>query len=116
MITGRNVQICERDFSNVTLHLLLPEKGLPAVFNKGALLTQQTATRILTRQPNSSMGLGFTLVNGKAGLIFNHSGSAFGYKSYVSVYRDRGQGIAIMMNGDNEYALIMDMMVMQLRA
>jgi hypothetical protein len=81
-----------------------------AVFNKGALLTQETANRILTQQPNSnsSMGLGFALVEGKGGLIFKHSGSVFGYKSYASAYRDRGQGIAIMMNGDNGYALMME--------
>jgi hypothetical protein len=56
------------------------------------------------------MGLGFALIEGKGGLIFNHSGSVFGYKSYVSEYRDRGQGIAIMMNGDNGYALMMEIM------
>jgi hypothetical protein len=54
------------------------------------------------------MGLGFALVNGKGGLIFNHSGAVFGYKSYVTAYRDRGQGIAVMSNGDNGYALNME--------
>ena len=68
----------------------------------------KTARRILTQQSNSSMGRGFALANGKGGLIFNHSGSVFGYKSYVSVYRDRGRGIAVMTNGDNGYALMME--------
>ena len=92
------------------LATLFLEVQKAAVFNKGTLLTQETANLILTPQPNtnSSMGLGFALVNGKGGLIFNHSGSVFGYKSYVSVYRDRGQGIAVMINGDNGYALMME--------
>lgn len=92
------------------LATLFLEVQKAAVFDKGALLTQETANRILTQQPNSnsSMGLGFALIEGKGGLIFKHSGSVFGYKSYASVYRDRGQGIAIMMNGDNGYALMME--------
>jgi CubicO group peptidase (beta-lactamase class C family) len=90
------------------LAALFLEVQKAAVFNKGALLTQETANRILSQQPNSSMGLGFALLNGKGGLIFNHSGSVFGYKSYVTVYRDRGQGIAVMASGDNGYALIME--------
>ncbi len=92
------------------LATLLIEVQKAATSDEGALLTQETANRILTPQPNtnSAMGLGFALLNGKGGLIFNHSGSVFGYKSYVTVYRDRGQGIAIMMNGDNGYALMME--------
>jgi len=94
------------------LATLFLEVQKAAVLNEGALLTQETANRILTPQPNtnSAMGLGFALMEGKGGLIFNHSGSVFGYKSYVTVYRDRGQGIAIMMNGDNGYALMMEIM------
>ena len=90
------------------LAALLIEVQKAATFNKGTLLTQETADRILTQQPNSPMGLGFALVNGKGGLIFNHSGAVFGYKSYVTAYRDRGQGIAVMSNGDNGYALNME--------
>jgi hypothetical protein len=87
---------------------LLIEVQKATTTNTGTLLTQQTATRILTPQPNSSMGLGFALANSKGGLIFNHSGSTYGYKSYMTAYRDRGQGIAVMTNGDNGYALFME--------
>ena len=90
------------------LACLLIEVQKATTTNTGKLLTQQTAMRILTPQPNSSMGLGFALANGKGGLIFNHSGSTFGYKSYMTAYRDRGQGIAVMTNGDNGYALFME--------
>jgi CubicO group peptidase (beta-lactamase class C family) len=94
------------------LATLFLEVQKAAVFNKGTLLTQETANRILTKQLNSnpSMGLGFALQEGKGGLIFNHSGSVFGYKSYVTVCRDRGQGISIMTNGDNGYALMMEIL------
>jgi hypothetical protein len=87
---------------------LLIEVQKAATTDTGALLTQQTAMRILTPQPNSTMGLGFAIMNGKGGLIFNHSGSNLGYKSFVAAYRDRGQGIAVMTNGDNGLALIME--------
>jgi CubicO group peptidase (beta-lactamase class C family) len=79
-----------------------------AFSGKGMLLTQETANRLLTMQPNSSMGLGFALINGRGGFIFNHSGSVLGFKSYASAYRDRGQGIVVMSNGDNGYALNME--------
>ena len=87
---------------------LLIEVQKAARTNTGALLTQQTATGMLTQQPNSTMGLGFAIRNGKGGLIFNHSGSNLGYKSFVTAYRDQGQGIAVMTNGENGLALIME--------
>lgn len=87
---------------------LLIEVQKAATIDKGALLTKQTAERILTQQPKSSMGLGFLLTNGKGGLLFSHSGSNFGYKSYMIAYRDRGQGVAVITNGDNGTALIME--------
>ncbi len=92
------------------LATLLIEVQKASTSDEGALLAQETANRILTPQPNtnSAMGLGFALMEGKGGLIFNHSGSVFGYKSYIMMYRDRRQGIAVMMNGDNGYALMME--------
>ena len=87
---------------------LLIEVQKAATIDKGALLTQQTATRILTPQPKSPVGLGFLLTDGKGGALFSHAGSNFGYKSYVIAYRDRGQGVVIMTNGDNGLAPIME--------
>lgn len=87
---------------------LLVEVQNAAAANTGTLLTQQTSTRILTQQPNSTMGLGFAIMNGKGGLMFNHTGSNLGYKSYIGAYRDRGQGIAIMTNGENGISLLME--------
>lgn len=90
------------------LALLFIEVSRAATADAGVVLTRQTAESILTQQPNSSMGLGFQLVNGRGGLIFNHSGSTIGYKSYATMYRDRGQGVVVMSNGDNGYALNME--------
>jgi CubicO group peptidase (beta-lactamase class C family) len=87
---------------------LLIEVQKAVTIDKGALLTKQTAERILSPQPKSLMGLGFLLTNGKGGLLFSHSGSNFGYKSYMIAYRDRGQGVAVITNGDNGTALIME--------
>ncbi len=87
---------------------LLVEVQKAATANTGTLLTQQTAVSILTQQPNSTIGLGFAIMNGKDGLLFNHSGSNMGYKSFAAAYRDRGQGIAVMTNGDNGMGLFME--------
>ena len=87
---------------------LLIEVQKAATTNSGTLLTQQTATSILAQQPNSTMGLGFAIRNGTGGLMFNHSGSNLGYKSFVAAYRDRGKGVAITTNGESGLALIME--------
>ena len=72
-----------------------------AAAGNGTVLTKQTADKILTKQPNTSFGLGFVVSNGSGGLMFNHSGSNLGYKTYFIGYRDRGQGVAILTNGEN---------------
>ncbi len=87
---------------------LIIEVQKAAVANQGAALSQQTAKEILTTQANSNFGLGFGLIKGKGGLIFQHSGSNVGYKSFFGGYKDRGQGVAVMINGDNGYTLCME--------
>lgn len=47
---------------------LIIEVQKAAVSNQGAVLSQQTAMEILTKQPNSKFGLGYELVNGKGGV------------------------------------------------
>jgi len=79
-----------------------------AVAGNGAVLSRETATEMFTQQPNSNFGLGFGLINGNGGLIFQHSGSNVGYKSFIAGYKDTGQGIAVMINGDNGYTLSME--------
>jgi CubicO group peptidase (beta-lactamase class C family) len=79
-----------------------------ATADQGAVLSQETAQQILTQRPNSSFGLGFAVKDGSSGLIFQHTGSNFGYKSFILGYRDRGQGVAVMTNGDNGFTLTME--------
>jgi len=87
---------------------LIIEVQNAATQNRGAVLTQQTAVSILTQQPNSSMGLGFLLMSANGGLFFEHSGSNLGYKGFLGGYKDRGQGVVVMTNGDNGLALCME--------
>jgi CubicO group peptidase (beta-lactamase class C family) len=72
-----------------------------AAAGSGAVLTKETAEKILTQQANSSFGLGFVVQNGNGGRMFSHSGSNLGFKTFFIGYRDRGQGVAIMTNGEN---------------
>jgi len=90
------------------LACLIIEVQKAAVGNQGAVLSQQTAMEILTKEPNSIFGLGYGLINGKGGLIFQHSGSNIGYKTFFGGYKGRGQGVAVMTNGDNGYTLCME--------
>jgi hypothetical protein len=54
------------------------------------------------------MGLGFLLMSANGGLFFEHSGSNLGYKGFLGGYKDRGQGVVVMTNGDNGLALCME--------
>lgn len=67
----------------------------------GIALEQETAANILTRRPNSEFGLGFMVETRAEDLVFKHTGSNQGYKTYFMGLRDRGQGVAVMTNGEN---------------
>jgi CubicO group peptidase (beta-lactamase class C family) len=54
-------------------------------------------------------GLGFGLSGEDEPRTFSHGGSNAGFKSTWSTYRDRGQGIAVMTNGDRGSALAGEM-------
>jgi CubicO group peptidase (beta-lactamase class C family) len=90
------------------LACLIIEVQKTALRGQGAVLSQQTAMEILTKQPNSMFGLGYEIINGKEGLIFQHLGSKSGYKTFFAGYKDRGRGVAVMTNGDNGYTLCME--------
>lgn len=49
---------------------------------------------------NSSFGVGFAVNQCKKGLIFEHSGSNFGYRSYMVFCPNDGSGIVVMQNSD----------------
>lgn len=64
-----------------------------------ALLSPGSARQMLTRQIDS-WGLGFQIKGAGGDLAFLHSGSTPGYKAFIFGYAMRGQGVAILTNGD----------------
>lgn len=56
----------------------------------------------------SGWGLGFGLNGEGDARTFGHGGSNEGFKAQWTVYRDRGQGVAVMTNGDRGSALAME--------
>jgi len=62
-----------------------------------AMLTPQAVV-----SGDMQQGLGFQV----EGSVFKHSGGNNGFRTQLSVYRDRGQGAIIMTNSDNGQALI----------
>jgi CubicO group peptidase (beta-lactamase class C family) len=67
----------------------------------GDVLEKETVDDILTLRPESDFGLGFLVETWNDDLIFKHTGSNQGYKTYFMGFRDRGQGVAVMTNGEN---------------
>jgi CubicO group peptidase (beta-lactamase class C family) len=78
----------------------------------GALISQERARELLTPQiaigdpwdAMEALGLGAFL--GDGGRRFGHGGSNKGFKCYLVAYRDTGQGVAVMTNGDNGSYLV----------
>lgn len=67
---------------------------------EGALLEEATAKEMLT--PRGAWGLGPEVTSGAAGdVIFFHDGSNAGYFCRLVAYTERGQGVAVMVNGDD---------------
>lgn len=74
---------------------------------EGAPLSPELARELLTPQVPAGdriggldqLGLGLFL--GDDGTRFGHSGGNEGFKCHLLAYRDRGQGAAVMTNGDN---------------
>jgi CubicO group peptidase (beta-lactamase class C family) len=77
-----------------------------AAGDRDGLLSAAMAAELLAPQlpdpsrPSLHMGLGLFLAGGKAHARFRHGGSDQGFQSELVAYRDRGQGIAVMTNGD----------------
>lgn len=70
-----------------------------------ALLSQQMAREMLTRQGTGPMGLGLFLDGQGAAARFSHPGNNAGYHAILTAYVHRGQGAAVMVNSDNGWPL-----------
>ncbi len=69
-----------------------------------ALLSQKLAREFLTIQ-KGQYGLGVGLEGDGALKRFSHGGANAGYRCYFFAFADRGEGVAVMANGDNGSAL-----------
>lgn len=83
------------DLGRLLIEIMNATKG------HGTILSKETADDILTRRPQSEFGLGFLVETGGDDLIFKHTGSNQGYKTYFLGLRERGQGVAVMTNGES---------------
>ena len=77
------------------------------------VLSRETLEAVLTpHHPDDGAfrgwGLGFGLNGEGDTFTFGHGGSNEGFKAQWTVYRNRGQGVAVMTNGDQGGALAME--------
>ncbi|WP_353068310.1 serine hydrolase domain-containing protein [Tunturibacter empetritectus] len=77
--------------------------------NSHKVLSQALAEEMLTRQKDN-WGLGFEVEKPGATPRFDHFGVNTGFISVLEAYRDRGQGIVIMTNGQQGEKLITEIL------
>ncbi len=83
------------DLGRLLVEIMTASKG------HGNVLERATVDDMLTLRPESDFGLGFLIEPIADELVFKHTGSNHGYKTYFMGFRDRGQGVAVMTNGEN---------------
>ena len=66
--------------------------------NQGALLRQDLAQQMLTRQGSGQFGLGWRSIGDGPTRRMNHGGSNDGYQSETTLYLDSGDGVAVFTN------------------
>lgn len=72
-----------------------------------SLLDRATARAMLTEVLGGT-GLGVGLAGDGQDLRFTHGGSNKGFRSYLVMYPERGDGVVVMTNGDEGSALMME--------
>lgn len=82
------------DLAQLALAIQQAKAGIP-----NACLSPELTNQMLTPQI-SNWGLGVALDGSGAALRFSHGGAALGYRSYMVAYGKRGQGAAILTNGE----------------
>jgi CubicO group peptidase (beta-lactamase class C family) len=76
----------------------------------GSLLSQPTATQMLTRQKGSVVGLGPFVKGSGTSLEFSHQGWTTGFHSRLVYFPETGQGAAVMANGVGGRALVSEIL------
>lgn len=69
----------------------------------GAILSQTWALNMLTRQPNSGMGLGPEITGAGATHMFGHSGGNSGFRCDSRAYVQNGKGAVVLVNGEGAH-------------
>jgi CubicO group peptidase (beta-lactamase class C family) len=76
--------------------------------NTSKLLPEAMTKEMLT-PVKSGYGLGFSIEGSGDSERFGHGGANMGYRCIATLYRNRGQGVVVMTNGDNGSALAGEM-------
>ena len=70
------------------------------------LISKKLAHKMLTRQKNTSFGLGVVVAGKGQNLYFWKAGHNYGYHSLVIMFPNRGKGLAIMTNSETGDVII----------
>jgi len=87
------------DLSRFVIEIMLSNAG-----KSNKVLTQSMVHQMLTDQ-NESVGLGIFLWDEGEDFRLSHGGGNKGFKCFLIAYPEKGQGAAIMTNGDNGSSL-----------
>lgn len=85
-------------------------KSYIAAYNgqKNDLFSAKTA-RLMAKNIDGNMGLGFGVHGEGVGKHIDHAGWTRGYRSYLVVFPETGDGVVLMANGNNGDRLIQEM-------
>jgi CubicO group peptidase (beta-lactamase class C family) len=87
------------DLARFALEIMLSKDG-----KSNRVLSQDMVKEMLTIQ-KGNYGLGLTLRDSGEEFYFGHGGSNEGYKCFFLAFPEKGQGVAVMTNGENGSAL-----------
>lgn len=73
---------------------------IAAAAGKSALISQDLARQMLTRQVPDGMGLGTQVETSGGRKRFGHGGSNIGYRCFCAAWPDAGTAVAVMANSD----------------
>src|SRR5262249_55118636 len=65
------------------------------------VLTKETITKMVTPFIEEQVGMGFFLEKHGNAIYFGHGGADEGFRAGLLVHKDKGYGVAVMVNSDN---------------
>ncbi len=100
-MAGAGLWTTPGDLVRLDLEIARAAKG------KSALLSQDSASQMLTPQVPDGMGLGTEVETTDGQPWFGHSGSNVGYRCFTMAWPELGTSVAAMTNSDNGTELLM---------